>query len=358
MENLINEYYAISIETFERNLTTVSTHLVNMGCHINECYNSDEILRLVTAVIVLVLFLALLVKIFALDIIVKLLLALVVLLLVALLVVLNAISKLPILLIYTKKRYKIVQVDFIKTPKIKEKFNAKRAEFKARGIDTNAVTLFHGTKIRNLRSIYMNNFDLDKCKRFFYGRGIYFSDDPEYCLIYGEAVLVCRVLPGRGQEYFKQTRLENETFDSMRVSNIHMIADPDQILPCGLLRIKEVEEFHWRFSNAFSVLRSKWKSFMDVFSTLKAAKFECKGCRKLQGHSLCRECRRLASAVKKGFFSPAAMTCDYSCETQNCFACRILNMNVNGEFDGCGKNLTMELEALKKTKSNRAYLSF
>ena len=44
-----------------------------------------------------------------------------------------------------------------------------------------------------------SNFNLDAMSGFAYGRGIYFSKYPTTSLLYGEALVVCKVLLGRRQ---------------------------------------------------------------------------------------------------------------------------------------------------------------
>ena len=58
--------------------------------------------------------------------------------------------------------------------------------------------VFHGTPVhRNIESIFQDGLLLSKCKRFAHGYGIYFSEFPDISQVYGQHLLLCRVLVGR-----------------------------------------------------------------------------------------------------------------------------------------------------------------
>ena len=71
--------------------------------------------------------------------------------------------------------------------------------------------MFHGTSEESLRRLLEENFDLDseprqvigqqklRPKSNVYGRGVYFSDLPRVSLIYGDILVLCRVLVGTGE---------------------------------------------------------------------------------------------------------------------------------------------------------------
>ena len=156
---------------------------------------------------------------------------------------------------FAKSKFEIVQIDYIDNPSITSRFNAKKAEFRSLGIDTRELTFFHGTRNVNVDSILTDNFDLSRCHRFAHGVGIYFSEFPDISLRYGRELILCRVLPGRVQTQSDGRQLNREQFDSLHVdwlpdhievndnslasaSKIHVISNPDQILPYCRIHIK------------------------------------------------------------------------------------------------------------------------
>ncbi len=71
--------------------------------------------------------------------------------------------------------------------------------FNVMAFDDRVSMLFHGTAPQNVHSICSGNFKLELCKRFLYGRGIYFSRDPTVCRSYGADLILCKVLMGNQQ---------------------------------------------------------------------------------------------------------------------------------------------------------------
>ena len=121
------------------------------------------------------------------------------------------------------------------------RFNEKKAEFKKQGLDSE-ILLYHGTSSANTKGICKTNFRMDLSSRFAYGRGIYLSRHPTCSLLYGEELIVCKVLLGRKQGPSNCTnsgKLE-DGFDSNEVYrrrpsfiswNAIVIRSVDQILP-------------------------------------------------------------------------------------------------------------------------------
>ena len=172
--------------------------------------------------------------------------------------------------------FDILQIDYIENPRLANNFNQKRNHFKARGIDTQELALFHGTKEANVDSIMSNNFDPAKSHRQRYGRGIYFSEFPDICLGYGQALLLCRVLPGRVKKHSNGSHWNTLMFDSLQVANldpsadketiaaaakVHVIADPDQVLPYCRIHLAQTDPLKRSpFPNAtpLHTFRSLW----------------------------------------------------------------------------------------------------
>uniref|UniRef100_A0A914PIR5 PARP catalytic domain-containing protein n=1 Tax=Panagrolaimus davidi TaxID=227884 RepID=A0A914PIR5_9BILA len=66
---------------------------------------------------------------------------------------------------------------------------------------------YHGTKENNSHDITKNGFDLSKCKRFAYGRGIYCTPDPETAKLYATEY----VFQGKTYRLIFQTRVNPKT---------------------------------------------------------------------------------------------------------------------------------------------------
>ena len=66
------------------------------------------------------------------------------------------------------------------------------------------VLLFHGTAVASVDSILKNNFSLDhfpiqqqessRDKRSMFGEGIYLSEMPAVSLVYGNGLVLCKVI--------------------------------------------------------------------------------------------------------------------------------------------------------------------
>ncbi len=261
------------------------------------------------------------------------------------------------------KTERIGQIDYVENDVLEAKFIAKKEDFMKRGIDTNELHFFHGTKDGNIESIMRDNFDLQKSVRFAHGKGIYFSEFPDVSLGYGEALLLCRALPGRIQT--QPGRLDPSQFDSLRVhpvaaynpqsqepvktkSYIHVIADPDQILPFCRIHFGE------------SAMAPAKATVNPTFAQQPKLQVElrprCPGCNKrwaMKGHTLCDDCQQMSNAIVQGILSPPQMSCineDFGCDkagnADRCDACRALNIDALGFFEDIG-DVEFEVVALK-----------
>jgi len=160
-----------------------------------------------------------------------------------------------------RKSMSIASIEYLVNEKTLETFDSKKKFFEEnkRGLNTEGkvkeLLLFHGTDTANVDSILENNFAIDavpthKRKAMAYGRGIYMSEHPETALIYGNKLLLCRVLPGE-VERLERNQSSNRgqmssTHDSKEVSSgsflrnkgvIHVIKDETQILPYCILHL-------------------------------------------------------------------------------------------------------------------------
>ena len=94
------------------------------------------------------------------------------------------------------------------------------------------MLLFHGTAVSSLESIIATNFIVDalpqqknthneqRKKTMMFGRGVYFSELPAISLMYGNGLLLCKVLPGNCEIFKPQgvtpPEISNQ-FDSREV---------------------------------------------------------------------------------------------------------------------------------------------
>merc|ERR1712004_451029 len=85
-------------------------------------------------------------------------------------------------------------------------------------------------------------------KKMMFGRGVYFSELPAVSLMYGNGLILCRVLLGNCQEYRPVASGEQPDiprgFDSRQVitkdgsSVIHVVKETSQILPYCVIQLK------------------------------------------------------------------------------------------------------------------------
>ncbi len=144
---------------------------------------------------------------------------------------------------------KIESIDYIYNERLAQVFEHKKLELiQNYGAETGVeMLLFHGTNAKNVDSIIRNNFNLNLCRRFAYGKGLYFSELPSTSFTYGDALILCRVLTGRVQKPCHGPKFDPTRFHSFQtnqvkhqlgtsdksdeVADIHVIASPDQVLP-------------------------------------------------------------------------------------------------------------------------------
>ena len=121
--------------------------------------------------------------------------------------------------------------------------------------------LFHGTSEKAVASIIKNNFDADEIpndsrfvgaqrpKRSKYGKGIYFTSSSALSLLYGNIIIVCKVLPGNC-EINSYDKIENNKelpaeYDSRRLflkgdkeNYICIVKNTDLINPSFVITLK------------------------------------------------------------------------------------------------------------------------
>ena len=110
--------------------------------------------------------------------------------------------------------------------------------------------LFHGSSRESINKIVEGHFDID-CRgpqgRMLFGRGVYFSPLPGVSLMYGEGLVLCKVLLGKTELYHPQGQTPPaipENYDSREVIRdglavINVVSSVDQILPYCIINVKQ-----------------------------------------------------------------------------------------------------------------------
>jgi len=151
----------------------------------------------------------------------------------------------------------IESIVHIQNQENEEKFSNLKIKFENEGkVDRygNATEklLFHGTSDVSINLIAENNFSLsalpaERGKVMLFGRGIYFSELPGVSLMYGNMLLLCKVLLGKSQRYYPNGDVPPEIpdeFDSRIVMKdglevVTVVKNPDQILPYCIIYLKQ-----------------------------------------------------------------------------------------------------------------------
>jgi len=90
----------------------------------------------------------------------------------------------------------IRSIEYVENQQLRENFLAKQKQLKSEGVNCKERLVFHGTMLDNIDGIVRDNFQLGRLVRKMYGRGVYFSESPDISAVYGDGLLLCRVLLG------------------------------------------------------------------------------------------------------------------------------------------------------------------
>jgi len=114
------------------------------------------------------------------------------------------------------------------------------------------LLLFHGTTNENINKIVDDNFNIDilpmnRGKLMLFGKGVYFSELPGVSLMYGESLILCKVLLGKCQKYYPNGLTPPEIpedFDSRVIIReglevVTVVKKASQILPFCIVNIKK-----------------------------------------------------------------------------------------------------------------------
>ena len=77
----------------------------------------------------------------------------------------------------------VASIEFVTNPYWQQKFEDKKAEFRASKIPDEEIFAYHGTPPENIKSICKSNLNI--IRRTAHGGGYYFSEAPEFSLGYG-----------------------------------------------------------------------------------------------------------------------------------------------------------------------------
>ena len=155
----------------------------------------------------------------------------------------------------------IETIKIIDNNALMEDYQEQKEEFAINNKSTEEIFLFHGTSEKNLKEIIKENFDLNACptentageaprkKLSVFGKGIYFSEHPGYSTLYGNALILCKVLLGNSQNINKEGCKSHpdfpEIYDSKRINStslegqIYVVRRNSQILPFSIVTFKD-----------------------------------------------------------------------------------------------------------------------
>eukprot|EP00092_Neocalanus_flemingeri_P102324 GFUD01130881.1.p1 GENE.GFUD01130881.1~~GFUD01130881.1.p1 ORF type:complete len:702 (+),score=200.18 GFUD01130881.1:81-2186(+) len=159
----------------------------------------------------------------------------------------------------------IESITYIENKESTEAYKKQKDVFEKQGkvdenINVEEMLLFHGTAVASLDSILNSNFIVDalpqqlntqneqRKKTMMFGRGVYFSELPAISLMYGNGLLLCKVMPGNCERFKPQGVPPPEIsaeYDSREVESnnsqgvIHVVKSPAQILPYCVIQLKK-----------------------------------------------------------------------------------------------------------------------
>jgi len=140
----------------------------------------------------------------------------------------------------TISRKTIKSIEYVENDSIRATFMEKKSKFLAKKIPHDERLVFHGTNEGNIESILMENFRLDKCRRFAHGKGVYFSEFPDISLGYGPGLLLCRVMLGRtytGSGLPEDWDSKLVAPDDQGKGQMVVVPNTKQILPAFIIRL-------------------------------------------------------------------------------------------------------------------------
>merc|ERR1719510_974915 len=146
----------------------------------------------------------------------------------------------------------IESITYIENDETTRRYEEQRDQFRQSGKVNDAgkvdeVLLFHGTAVASLDNILASNFMLDalplqvntlnesRKKTMMFGRGVYFSEIPAISLMYGNGLLLCKVMLGDCEVFKPQGSVPDDIpaeYDSREIKSfenegvIHVVKRP------------------------------------------------------------------------------------------------------------------------------------
>jgi len=147
---------------------------------------------------------------------------------------------------------------YIRNDKITKKFENQRARFlgEAKVNEHGRVPetfLFHGSSMENINIIVEENFAVDvlprdsvkREKSMLFGLGVYLSPLPGVSMMYGDGLLLCKVLLGKSEEYHPTgstpppipAEYDSRVVIRDKIPVVIVVKRPDQILPYCIVNL-------------------------------------------------------------------------------------------------------------------------
>ena len=160
----------------------------------------------------------------------------------------------------------IESITYVQNDRLTANYEKRKERFEKKGMinefgNVQELLLFHGTSLSSVEGILANNFIIDavpqktnaksqqRMKLMVFGKGAYFSEYPAVSMMYGEALLLCKVMPGRCESLrhsnypFQDIPMEfnsREILSNSGTSVIQVVKTASQILPYCVLKLKSV----------------------------------------------------------------------------------------------------------------------
>ena len=158
----------------------------------------------------------------------------------------------------------VESITYIENDESTKRYEEQRELFKKSGKvndmgKVDEMLLFHGTAVASIENILESNFLVDalpkqvntmnetRKKTMMFGRGVYFSEIPSISLMYGNGLVLCKVMLGDCEMFKPQGSAPEDIpaqYDSREVRSsendgvIHVVKRPAQILPYCVIKLK------------------------------------------------------------------------------------------------------------------------
>lgn len=138
------------------------------------------------------------------------------------------------------RRYRITKIERIQNPFLIGRYNLKKEEYLTRMSSVNEYYLYHGTHLKNVNSICLNNFDWRKVVAHKFGHGVSFSPDPYYSHHYSKGAIkvmfIAKVLGGNFCQGYSDMLLPGDNFDiSGNPKKVYVKYFDDEFFPAYLI---------------------------------------------------------------------------------------------------------------------------